>query len=169
MPDLTIINNLEEEIHVAFFICAPTHWKNNLKPNERWTTHLPTMPLYFQVRWAQREDYENGTVYRSREFSPEESWETGATIGIACAAGTASVLTAVACTATGLESVGGVVAAPLMLAACAGGNRYATISSDSKLYETRVWVPWFDHKEYSVRNVDGARCVLWDVRENKQV
>ncbi|KAH0826277.1 hypothetical protein J3R83DRAFT_5749 [Lanmaoa asiatica] len=30
MPDLTIINNLDEAIHVAFFITAPTNWKNNL-------------------------------------------------------------------------------------------------------------------------------------------
>ncbi|CCL99736.1 uncharacterized protein FIBRA_01758 [Fibroporia radiculosa] len=169
MPDLTIINNLNEDIHVAFSICAPTHWKNHLKPNERWTTHLPTMPLYFQVRWAQRKDDEHGIVYWSREFSPQESWDTGATIGIACAAGTASVLSAAACTLTGMGAVGGVVAAPLMSLACAGGNNYAAIGSDSKLYETRVWVPWFEHKEYSVRNVGEGRCVLWDVRENKQV
>ncbi|KAF8839055.1 hypothetical protein BDN67DRAFT_1012592 [Paxillus ammoniavirescens] len=117
MPDLTIINNLQEPIHVAFYICAPTNWKNNLQPNERWTTHLPTMPLYFQARWAERVDYDAGTVYRSREFSPSESWETAGTITAACAAGTASVVTGAACTAVGLAPLGVALAAPLMIAA----------------------------------------------------
>ncbi|KIJ12729.1 hypothetical protein PAXINDRAFT_101089 [Paxillus involutus ATCC 200175] len=80
MPDLSIINNLDEAIHVAFSMTAPAFWKNNLAPGERWTVHLPTLPLHFQVR--------------SREFSAKESWEIGATIGAACVAGTASVLTA---------------------------------------------------------------------------
>lgn len=50
-----------------------------------------------------------------------------------------------------------------------GGARYATMGSDTKLCETRVWVPWFEHKEYSVRMIGGGSCGLWDVRENKQV
>ena len=115
MPDLTIINNLDETIHVAFFIVAPANWKNNLLPGERWTTHLPTLPLHFQARWAERTDGDSGTVYRSREFCPEESWEMGATIGAAYAAGTASVITAVI-------AGGPIVAGPLMMAAHAGEN-----------------------------------------------
>ena len=115
MPDLTIINNLDETIHVAFFIVAPAKWKNNLRPGERWTTHLPTLPLHFQARWAERTDRDSGTVYRSREFCPEESWEMGATIGAACAAGTASVVIAAT---TG----GRFVAGPLMMAGNAGKN-----------------------------------------------
>ncbi|KAI5999386.1 hypothetical protein F5J12DRAFT_277106 [Pisolithus orientalis] len=168
MPDLTVINNLEEPIHVAFFITAPTHWKNHLQPNERWTTHLPTLPLYFQVRWVKRTDYDQGTAYVSREFSEGESWEAGATIGLACAAGTASVITGATSLLTGWEGAGMAIAAPLMMAASAGGKRYATMGQDAKLCETRVWVPWFEHKEYSVRLVDGGRCVLWDVKENKE-
>ena len=186
MPDLTIINNLDEAIHVAFFITAPTHWKNDLQPGERWTTHLPTLPLYFQARWAQRTDYDSGTVYRSRPFCPEESWEMGATIGLACAAGTASVVTGAVSVLPGCAGVS-FIAAPLMLAASAGktsprlainvglvidvrigGNRYATMGQDVKLCETRVWVPWFEHKEYSVRMVGAGQCGLWDVRENRR-
>ncbi|KAH0826286.1 hypothetical protein J3R83DRAFT_5761 [Lanmaoa asiatica] len=120
MPDLTIINNLDEAIHVAFFITAPTHWKNNLQPGERWTTHLPTLPLHFQARWVERADYDRGTVYRSREFCPEESWEMGATIGTACAFGTASVVTGITSVFTGWGEVGVPLAAPLMMAANAG-------------------------------------------------
>ena len=117
MPDLTIINNLDEAIHVAFFITAPTHWKNNLQPGERWTTHLPTLPLYFQARWAQRTDHDSGVVYQSRAFCPEESWEMGATIGAACAAGTASVV-------IGWGEIGVPLSAPLMAVANAGERLY---------------------------------------------
>ena len=49
-----------------------------------------------------------------------------------------------------------------------GGNKYATMGQDAKLCETRVWVPWSEHKEYSVRMVGTGQCGLWDVRENKQ-
>jgi len=169
MPDLTIINNLKEPIHVAFYICAPTNWKNNLQPNERWTTHLPTMPLYFQVRWAERTDYDTGTVYRSREFSPSESWEAAGTISAAYVAGTASVVTGVACTAMRMAPLGIALAAPLMMAATSGGAKYAMMGNDAKLCETRVWVPWVEHKEYSVRTLEGGQHVLWDVKDNRQV
>lgn len=104
MPDLTIVNDLDEAIHVAFFIIAPTHWKNHLLPGERWTTHLPTLPLHFQARWADR----------SPPFCPEESLKMGATFGSACAAGVASVITAV----TSVLNVGATV--PLMITANAG-------------------------------------------------
>ena len=43
-----------------------------------------------------------------------------------------------------------------------------TSISDAKLCETWVCVPWFEHKKYSVRMVDAARCGLWDVKENRQ-
>ena len=49
-----------------------------------------------------------------------------------------------------------------------GGAKYAMMGSDTKLCETRVWVPWFEHKEYPVRMVDATRCGLWDVKENRQ-
>ncbi|KAG8214820.1 hypothetical protein J3R82DRAFT_9969, partial [Butyriboletus roseoflavus] len=112
MPDLTIINNLDEAIHVAFFITAPTNWRNNLQPGERWTTHLPTLPLYFQARWVERADYDSGTCLSiTRVFSGRSQWEMGATIGTACAFGTASVITGV---------VGVPFAAPLMMMANAG-------------------------------------------------
>ncbi|KIK93109.1 hypothetical protein PAXRUDRAFT_789671 [Paxillus rubicundulus Ve08.2h10] len=162
MPDLTIINNLDEAIHVAFFITAPAYWKNNLAPGERWTVHLPTLPLHFQVRWAER-----------RAFSAEESWEIAATVGVACAAGTASVLTAAL--ASGAMAKSAISILPLILKTLTsdplGGRRYANITrSDANLYETRVWVPWFEHKEYSVRRIgEGEGCVLWDIGENKQV
>lgn len=188
MPELTIINDLDEAIHVAFFIAAPTHWKNDLKPGERWTTGLPTLPLYFQARWVERTD-DNGVVYRSRAFCPEESWEMGATIGTACAAGTASVVIGTTSVFTGWGEIGVPISGPLMAMASAGetlyfgtclrecvystslslgGNKYATMGGDTKLCETRVWVPWFEHKQYSVRRV-GGQCGLWDVRENRQV
>lgn len=121
MPNLTIINGLDEAIHVAFYITAPTHWKNNLLPGERWTTHLPTLPLYFQARWVQRTDSDSGAVYQSRAFCPEDSWEMGKTIGVACAAGTASVVTAATSVLTGWQGVGvPLIAGPLMVAANAG-------------------------------------------------
>ncbi|KAF9226164.1 hypothetical protein BS17DRAFT_776796 [Gyrodon lividus] len=136
MPDVTIINNLEEPIHVAFSVVAPTNWKNNLQPNERWTTHLATLPLHFQVRWAERTDRDSMTVYRSREFSPGESWETGGTIGIACAAGTASVVTAAVCTAVGMGGLGAALATPLMLAANAGERSWFC-----------SYIIYYEHKE----------------------
>ncbi|KIK97284.1 hypothetical protein PAXRUDRAFT_825089 [Paxillus rubicundulus Ve08.2h10] len=120
MPNLTIINDLKEPIHVAFYIGAPTHWKNNLQPNERWTADLPSIPLYFQVRWAERTDHDSGAVYRSREFNALDSWGTAGTIGAACVAGTASVVTAIACTAVGMGAAGGALATPMMMAASAG-------------------------------------------------
>jgi len=125
MPDLTIINNLDEAVHVAFFITAPTNWKNNLQPGERWTTHLPTLPLYFQARWVERADHDSGAVYRSREFSPGESWEAGATIGAACAAGTASVVIGATSLFTGWGGIGVPLSAPLMGLASAGEALYS--------------------------------------------
>jgi hypothetical protein len=125
MPDLTIINNLDEVIHVAFFITAPTHWKNNLQPGERWTTHLPTLPLYFQARWAERTDHDSGVVYRSRAFCPDESWEMGATMGAACAAGTASVVIGVTSFFTGWGEIGVPLSVPLMAVANAGETLYS--------------------------------------------
>ena len=125
MPDLTIINNLDEVIHVAFFITAPTHWKNNLQPGERWTTHLPTLPLYFQARWAERTDHDSGAVYRSRAFSPGESWKMGATIGAACVAGTASVVIGTTSILTGRGEIGLSLAGSLMAAANAGEKLYS--------------------------------------------
>jgi hypothetical protein len=118
MPDLTIINNLDETIHVAFCITAPIHWKNNLQPGERWTIHLPTLPLIFQARWAERTDHDSGVVHRSRAFCSGESWEMGATIGAACAAGTASVvIRAIPCFKD--------LSAPLMAMAKAGKTLYS--------------------------------------------
>ncbi|KIK97280.1 hypothetical protein PAXRUDRAFT_24707 [Paxillus rubicundulus Ve08.2h10] len=127
------------------------------------------MPLYFQARWAERIDYDAGIAYRSREFSPSESWETAGTISAACVAGTASVVTGVACTAVGMAPLGVALATPLMMAANLGGARYATMNSDARLFETRVWVPWFEHKEYSVRMFEGGQHVLWDVKDNRQL
>lgn len=40
---------------------------------------------------------------------------------------------------------------------------------EAKLCETWVWVPFAEHKEYSVRMVGAGRCGLWDVKENRQV
>ncbi|KAG2122356.1 hypothetical protein DEU56DRAFT_76293 [Suillus clintonianus] len=83
MPDVTLINDLDQDIHVAFFVGVPANWKNYLKPGERWRTHLASLPLHFEARSVQ-----------SHEFSHNESWEMFATIGGACAAGTASVVSA---------------------------------------------------------------------------
>ncbi|KAI9567978.1 hypothetical protein HD554DRAFT_2039097 [Boletus coccyginus] len=152
MPDLTIINNLDEAVHVAFFITVPTHWKNNLQPGERWTTHLPTLPLYFQARW----------------FCPGESWEAGAMIGKACAAGTAAVVIGAMSLFRDLGAIGVTLPAGLVAVTYAAGAKYAAMDSDTKLCETRVWVPWFEHKEYSVGMVGKDQCVLWDVKENRQ-
>ncbi|KAG9308887.1 hypothetical protein JVU11DRAFT_11347 [Chiua virens] len=169
MPNLTIINNLDEAIHVAFFIVAPAHWKNNLQPGERWTRDMPTLPLVFQARWVERQD-DDGRVRRSREFCPEDSWKMGATIGTACAMGTASVVIGAVSVPTGWGRIGRRLAGPLMTAANAGGAKYAAAASDdTKLFDTLVWVPWVEHKEYSVRMVDGERCGLWDVKENREV
>ncbi|KIJ15190.1 hypothetical protein PAXINDRAFT_180768 [Paxillus involutus ATCC 200175] len=127
------------------------------------------MPLYFQVRWAERTDYDTGTVYRSREFSPSESWEAAGTISAAYVAGTASVVTGVACTAMRMAPLGIALAAPLMMAATSGGAKYAMMGNDAKLCETRVWVPWVEKKEYSVRTLAGGQHVLWDVKDNRQM
>ncbi|KAG9308896.1 hypothetical protein JVU11DRAFT_11356 [Chiua virens] len=119
MPNLTIINNLDEAIHIAFFIVAPAHWKNNLQPGERWTKDIPTLPLGFQARWVERQDHV-GRVCRSREFCPKDSWKMGATIGTACAMGTASVVIGLTSVLTGWGEIGVPLAGPLMMAANAG-------------------------------------------------
>ncbi|KAG0705598.1 hypothetical protein DFH29DRAFT_268483 [Suillus ampliporus] len=112
MPDVTIINDFNEDIHIAFFLGVPTNWKNYLKPGERWTCHLGSLPLHFEARWVQRVDSGTGNVWRSREFGHDDSTQMLATIGGACAAGTASVVSAF----SGVPVVSG----PLMLAASAG-------------------------------------------------
>ncbi|KAG1732557.1 hypothetical protein EDB19DRAFT_1831264 [Suillus lakei] len=99
MPDVTVINDLNEDIHIAFFIGVPTNWKNQLKPKERWTMHLASLPLHFKAHCV-----------RSPGFSHNESWKMFATIGGACAAGTASVV----------SSATPMVLMPLMVAANAG-------------------------------------------------
>ncbi|KAG1895305.1 uncharacterized protein F5891DRAFT_1059455 [Suillus fuscotomentosus] len=149
MPDATVINNLAEEIHVAFFLGVPTNWKNQLKPGERWTTHLASLPHRFEAR----------SVTESREFSHDESMEMLATIGGACAAGTASVVTGV---------VGIPASVPLMAIANAGGAKYGGWGAHGRRCITRVWVPLWHHREYSVRMVDG-KCVLWEVGANRLV
>ncbi|KAG1849581.1 hypothetical protein C8R48DRAFT_836806 [Suillus tomentosus] len=114
MPDVTVINNLSEEIHVAFFVGVPTNWTNHLKPGERWTTHLASLPLHFEAR----------SVTGSREFSPNESMDMSATIGGACAAGTASVVPTGALFAGDMLAGIPMVSVPLMAAASAGGTKY---------------------------------------------
>ena len=125
MPELTIINNLDEAIHVAFFITAPTHWKNDLQPGERWTAGLPSLPLYFQARWVERTDSDSGTVGRSRAFCSDESWEIGAAMGAACAAGTASVVIGITSMFTGWGEIGVPISTPLMAIAKAGETLYS--------------------------------------------
>lgn len=49
-----------------------------------------------------------------------------------------------------------------------GGATYATVGCNTMICEARVWVPWVEHKEYSVRMIDAGQCVLWDVKENSQ-
>lgn len=158
MPDVTVINDLDEDIHVAFFVGVPSNWKNHLKPGERWRTHLASLPLHFEAR----------SVTESREFSRDESMEMFATIGGACAAGTASVVSAGALFAS--EMVAGIpmVSAPLMGAACAGGTKYGTWGENWRKCTARVWVPLWHQPQYSVRIVDG-RCVLWDVDANRVI
>jgi len=193
MPDITIINDLNEDIHVAFFLGVPCNWKNDLKPGERWTTHTASLPLHFEVRWVQRVDFDTGNVWRSREFSHDESMEMLATIGGACAAGTASVVSAGALVTgdmiAGVPMIAGIpmISWPLMNVACAGesfsslmlyhhvdvakypgGSKYGTWGADGRLCTARVWVP-FRNKEYSVRIVEGRGCVLWDIGDNRPV
>ncbi|KAG2047999.1 hypothetical protein BDR06DRAFT_1024672 [Suillus hirtellus] len=107
MPDVTVINNLGEEIHVTFFVVVLTNWKNHLKPRERWTTHLASLLLPFEAR----------SVTGSREFSPNESMEMSAAIGGACAAGTASVVPTGALFAGDMLVGIPIVSVPLMAAA----------------------------------------------------
>ncbi|KAG2338320.1 hypothetical protein BDR05DRAFT_1004360 [Suillus weaverae] len=113
MPDVTVINDLSEDIHIAFFVGVPTNWKNHLKPGERWTTHLASLPLHFEAR----------SVTEGREFSHDESMEMFATIGGACAAGTASVVSAGALFAGEMVAGIPIVSGPLMAAASAGEFR----------------------------------------------
>jgi hypothetical protein len=110
MPDVTVINDLDEDIHIAFFIGVPTNWKNHVKPGERWTTHLASLPHHFEARSATE----------SREFSHDESMEMLATIGGACAAGTASVVSAGVFFAGDMVDRIPKVSLPLMVAASAG-------------------------------------------------
>jgi hypothetical protein len=114
MPDVTVINDLNEDIHVAFFLGVPSNWKNHLKPGERWRTHLASLPLHFEAR----------SVTESREFSHDESMEMFATIGGAYAAGTASVVSAGALFASEMVAGIPVVSAPLMAVASAGESRF---------------------------------------------
>lgn len=115
MPDATVINDLDEDIHVAFFVGVPSNWKNHLKPGERWKTHLASLPLYFEARH----------VAGTREYSHDESMEMFGTIGGACAAGTASVVSAgVALFAGGMVAGASGLSAPLMVAASAGELRF---------------------------------------------
>ncbi|KAG2084962.1 uncharacterized protein F5147DRAFT_113308 [Suillus discolor] len=151
MPDVTVINNLTEEIHVAFFLGVPTNWKNQFKPGERWTTHLASLPHRFEAR----------SVTESREFSLDESMEMLATIGGACAAGTGSVLA----TMVGIPASS---SNRLMAIANAGGAKYDEWGAHGRKCRVRVWVPLRRHREYSVRVVDG-KCVLWEVGANRLV
>ncbi|KAG1744779.1 hypothetical protein EDB19DRAFT_1826924 [Suillus lakei] len=72
-------------------------------------------------------------VWRSQEFSPNDSMEMFATIGGACAAGTASVVLAGALLA-GIPMISG----PLMAAASAGGTTYGNWGADARLCNARV-------------------------------
>ncbi|KAG1848470.1 hypothetical protein F4604DRAFT_1935419 [Suillus subluteus] len=160
MPDVTVINDLNEDIHVAFFVGVPTNWKNHLKPGERWTTHLASLPLYFEAR--------SPAVTDTPEFSHDESMKMFATIGGACAAGTASVVSAGALFATDMIAGIPMVSVPLMAAASAGGTKYGTWGEGGRKCTARVWVPLWDQPQYSVRMV-GDKCVLWDVGANRVV
>jgi len=94
----------------------------------------------------------------------------GATIGAACVAGTASVVIGVTSVFTGWGGIGKQLAGSLMVAANAGGAKYAMMKNDTSLLcETMVLVPWSEHKQYSVRMAGSDQCGLWDVKENRQV
>ncbi|KAG2126061.1 hypothetical protein DEU56DRAFT_558801 [Suillus clintonianus] len=168
MPDITVINDIDENIHVAFFVGVPTNWKNNLKPGERWTTHLASLPLHFEVRWAHRIDFDTGNIWCSQEFSHNDSMEMFATIGGACAAGTASVVSAGGLLACDMVVGIPIISGPLMAVANAGGAKYGDWRADVRLCTARVWVPFWN-KQYSVRMVEGRGCVLWDVDDNAMV
>lgn len=73
----------------------------------------------------ERTDPDSGAVYRLRAFCPEESWEMGATIGTACAAGTASVVIGATSFFTGWGEIGVPLSSPLMALAHAGEIAYS--------------------------------------------
>ncbi|KAG1732579.1 hypothetical protein EDB19DRAFT_1831286 [Suillus lakei] len=90
--------------------------------------------LTLVAQWL-RVDFDTGNVWRSQEliFSPNDSMEMFATIGGACAAGTASVVLAGALLA-GIPMISG----PLMAAASAGGTTYGNWGADARLCNARV-------------------------------
>ncbi|KIK33019.1 hypothetical protein CY34DRAFT_813897, partial [Suillus luteus UH-Slu-Lm8-n1] len=93
--------------------------------------------------------------------------EMFATIGGACAAGTASIVSAgVGVFAGGMVAGASGLSVPLMAAASAGGTRYGAWGEGWRKCTARVWVPLWHQPQYSVRMFKG-RCVLWDVDANR--
>lgn len=75
---------------------------------------MASLPLHFEAR----------SVTGTREFSHDESMEMFATMGGACAAGTASVVSAGALFAGDMVAGIPIVSAPLMAVASAGELRF---------------------------------------------
>ncbi|KAG2355905.1 hypothetical protein BDR07DRAFT_1424922 [Suillus spraguei] len=124
---------------------------------------LTSLPFHFEVRSTVMAETRNAS-----EFSHRESMEMLATIGGACAAGTASVVSAGALIASNRIASIPMVSVPLMAAASAGGTKYGTWGACVTKYATTVWVPLWDKPQYSVRMIDES-CVVWDVGANRVV
>lgn len=178
MPYVSIKNDLDEDIHVAFCVMGfPAIFGNNLGPGQRWTTtrSLATLPHTLEVRRV-----------GNNKFSQEESLQMLGTIGGACAAGTASVLTAVLAPAKvsllaspalmGAASQGllkyeffrGSNILMILVFCPSGGSAYANWGADMRILLVTVWVAWFAHKTYSVRREGSTHC-LWDIQDGCRV
>lgn len=50
MPDVTLRNETEEVLNVAFRFVSPANWTNALTPGSAYTTHLASVPYTIEAR-----------------------------------------------------------------------------------------------------------------------
>ncbi|KAL0947875.1 hypothetical protein HGRIS_010510 [Hohenbuehelia grisea] len=171
MPDVTIRNDTESTINIAFGILTPLVFTNEVKPGDTVRLNLAMFVHSVEAR------VDNGT----NRFSSGESWARVSDIGSAVAAGTAAVTlgTAWVCGAFGPHAsplaTGAIGGAGLSWkAATDGGKRFEKIPYQAAgviVVATGVWVPWYE-MTYSIRKIsveETDRYVLWDDNKAEKV
>lgn len=82
MPHVHIRNDTDRPLHIAWTSGIPWAFKNDVQPGQTFTRHdMPSWLFSIEIRTADGE-----------EFSGGQSADKAKTIGLACAAGTGSVL-----------------------------------------------------------------------------
>lgn len=130
MPHVHIKNDTDQILHIAWTSGIPWAFKNGVQPGEIFTKYdMPSWLFSIEIRAAYGE-----------EFSGEQSAEQAKTMGMACAAGTGSVLLGAVSALGAFRGAVGPAAAGLVgargLLEMASRGKYSSSKSDVTFLKT---------------------------------